>query len=206
MIFGVMFLGFALVGWLDSVGGNGLGGLLQLAAVLGAAWGVGHWINGAVLRHAVWPRVGYAGPRRDLPTVPGVSPPRRTKLTWALIAATGGAALTVTGLAVFSPRQEAMGISPELLGGVLGIVIFVGLTGSYALWFCFNGWREYPWKWLILLVLTLGLAAIWAPVGGDYLEVWPRVMLFNGIVWLASGVATLCSYLRHPKPPALGAE
>lgn len=201
-----MYLSFALIGWLDSVGGSGLTGLLQLAAVLGVAWGLGQWINGAVLRHAVWPRVGYAVPRREILTVPGVSPPRRTKLTWALIATTGVAALTVTSLAVFSPRQEAMGISLELLGGIMGIVIFVGLAGSYAFWFCFNGWREYPWKWLILLVLTLGLAAIWAPVGGDYLEVWPQVMLFNGIVWLTSGVATLCSYLRHTKPAALETE
>ncbi len=189
---GIMSLAFALIGYLDSTRGNG--NLLLLPAILIPAWGLGYWISKLILKHAMWPRIGYSIPSQDAWTFSGNTVPRREKSLWIPIVVTA----LVGGLAVFAWPQEA--------ANFLGIGMFVGLIAAYAYWFFFNGWREYPWKWLVLLFLALGFLVVGLPVRGDYFEVWPQAMLLNGSVWLGSGAATLCSYLRHAKPSTLRAE
>jgi hypothetical protein len=52
----------------------------------------------------------------------------------------------------------------------------------------------------MLLVMALGLLVIGIFGPGNYIEVARPVMLFVGAVWVFSGLATFCAYLRHTKP------
>ena len=200
MFFGVMFLGFALIGYLDAFRVDGMAGMLLVPLVLLVAFALGSWISRAVLRHAMQPRIGYAVLRRDAGAhAARPIPAGRGHLRWVLISAIALVAGAFIGWVVFA-RPLGAEVYAHLSLRVLGIGMFVALAGSYAFWTFFNGWREYPWKWWILLLIASGFVAIGVPVGGDYFQVWPQVMLFNGIVWLGSGVVTLCCYLRHAKP------
>jgi hypothetical protein len=63
--------------------------------------------------------------------------------------------------------------------------------------------REHPWKRLVALFLAASLIA--------YAFAWPEgparpVMIFTGIVWLASGGITLYLYIRRTQPPAPESE
>ena len=199
VFFGVMFLGFALIARLGSIWGTGVGEILLMAAVLLPAWCIGRWISVVIQTQVIWPRAGYAAPRRDNRSSAGDRRSRRAKFWWILLVTTALASMAI-GVMAAIPKQ------PDDAVNILGIALFAGLLAAYAFWFCFNGWREFPWKWLVLLFIAGGYLAIGLPVRGDYFAVWPEVMLFTGIVWLASGGGTVCSYLRYAKLPTLNEE
>ena len=66
--------------------------------------------------------------------------------------------------------------------------------------------RQYPWKWLVLVVLALGPIGIALALPDNTVELAlpvPRpVMLFLGLMWFVSGAATLVSFLRHNPVPS----
>ena len=85
--------------------------------------------------------------------------------------------------------------------GLLALaVLFHRIPIGLAIWWLVARKGQVKRAVSILLLIALGFVAIGVPIGGDYFQVWPQVMLFNGIVWLGSGVVTLCCYLRHAKP------
>ena len=204
-------MGFALIGYLESLPGDRFDSLFLMPVVLVAAWGLGYWISKAIQKRAMWPRAGYVVPRRDPPIPAGFAVPRRDRSSWTLIgvlSVTALAAAAVAWLEVVARRPDAAQHVPaDLLVSLLGIGLFACLVGAYVFWFCFNGRQDYPWKWLVVIFMALGFVAIGLPVRFDYLAVWPQTALFNGIVWVGSGLATLCCYLRHVDPAvAAGAE
>ena len=78
-------------------------------------------------------------------------------------------------------------------------------VAAYAFWILFKS-KEHPWKRLIVVLMALGLFAIAFIVPrGDFDSRRPE-MLFIALTWLASGVATLYSYIRHTQPPAPESE
>ncbi|MCB1229567.1 MAG: hypothetical protein KDN19_04845 [Verrucomicrobiae bacterium] len=197
---GVMSLGFALKGWLDSIWVDGFGGMLLMLAILLPAWGIGYWASRAILKYVIWPRAGYFVPISDSRKRTGIAVAGRVRTRLTLITVlilTAVSAAVVACLAVFVKRPSAVNYPLE---GILGTFMFACLVAAYAFWFVFNGRREYPWKWLVLVFLVLGFLVIGLPVRMDYLAVWPRIALFNGVMWLGSGLATLLSYVRHAKP------
>ena len=66
--------------------------------------------------------------------------------------------------------------------------------------------KEHWWKWLLLLLMVLGVLTMALTVPENFNKLgWP-VLLFIGLVWLGCGAGTLCSYIRHTQPPASQAE
>jgi len=62
--------------------------------------------------------------------------------------------------------------------------------------------RQPQWKWLVLFLMMLGSAGICFVVSANFFELMRPLMLFLGLIWLVSGLATLATYLRHPQPSA----
>ena len=79
------------------------------------------------------------------------------------------------------------------------------LVAGYAL-FVYNARRQYPWKWLVLLFMVLGLLTIALISPANPAQLWRPMVVFVGLTWLVSGIATLCLFVRHTPPPSPGAE
>jgi hypothetical protein len=192
MFLGLMLLGFALAGYLEAMLPESSprwlhGGVLY--ACLIPALGLGFWLRRVVKQHCTWPRTGYAAFAR------GGKSWWITMVAALLIAAVVGAGSVC--LLMFARRHGEMSL--------WGIVMLASFVAVYGFW-VFRMGRDHPWKWLVLLLLALGLLAIGLPVSGDYFKVGWQVALFVGLVWLGSGGATLLSYLRHTQPPTPEAE
>jgi hypothetical protein len=189
---GLAALGFALLGYFqsvlpaDSMWRNGTAGLLFMYMILGPVLALGYWGGKAIKKHITWPRTGYVAYRRD-----------GTAWWTAYAAPAVGGGVIAAGF-VFLMRQPHM----MSLTRMVYLTVFVG---SYAV-FVHRFGRDYPWKWLVLLFMALGLLAIGLAVPGEVEELSRPVMLFLGLVWLASGGATLYSYIRHTQPPAPESE
>jgi uncharacterized membrane protein YeiH len=67
--------------------------------------------------------------------------------------------------------------------------------------------KEHRWKLLVALFMAASLAAyaIAMPEGSNS-DFFRPVMVFTGMVWLASGGATLYLYIRRTAPPAAESE
>jgi hypothetical protein len=66
---------------------------------------------------------------------------------------------------------------------------------------------EHPWKRFVTLFMAVSLAAYAiAEPGGSNAEFFRPVMVFTGMVWLASGGATLYLYIRRTGAPAAESE
>jgi hypothetical protein len=217
MLMGLMVLGFGLLGYLqpilpkDSIWRtNVFCSLVFMYAVLTLVVGPGYWVRSVIKRRITFPRTGYVAghslwrPRlaanpADTEAAPGV--PTRTALwltmlTLGLLAAMVGAGMVC--LVAFERRH--LGSMRWLVGvGYVGYLSFWVL--GYAFWIWRMG-REYRWKWLVLLFMALGLLVIGLIGPGNFIEVARPVMLFVGVVWVISGLATLFSYVRHTRPPA----
>jgi uncharacterized membrane protein YhaH (DUF805 family) len=192
MFMGLMLLGFALEGCLEAKlpenSSRWMHGLV-IYGVMIPVLAFGYWIRRVIKKHITWPRTGYAAFPRD------------GKSWWiAMLAVFLVAIVLGLGLAFltgFARRHHAMSLP--------GIVMLASFVVVYGFWI-FRMGREYPWKWLVLLLMALGLLAIGLPVRGDYFQVGRQVALFVGLAWLGSGAGTLYSYIRHTQPPASEAE
>lgn len=213
MYMGLMLMGFALLGYLQTIlpehsmwRTNFFAGLLFMYAVLIPALGLGYLVQRIIKKHITWPRTGYAAghslwrlmfaPRPASMEAASGIPTRRdiwcVLLVLALLSAVIAAGFAfLMGLGM--GRQQAL----LSLARVAYLAFWVPI---YAFW-VFRMGREHRWKWLILLFMALGLVAIGLILPGGFLELARWVMLFVGLMWFISGGATLYSYLRHTHAP-----
>jgi hypothetical protein len=193
MFMGLMMLGFVGADFLEARPPENSSRWMHGVAVYGVlipALALGYWVRRVIKTHFTWPRTGYAA----YPRVGG-------KSWWVGIAAVlvVSAALGAgfACLRLFGRQHDEINL-PRM--GML-----VAVAAAYAFW-VFRMGREHPWKWLMVMFMVLGLIAIAFIVPGDMDVLFRPVALFVGVVWLASGGATLYSYVRHTQPPAPGAE
>ena len=195
MAFGLMTLGFMLLGSLqailpeDSMWRHGFAGMLMFYAGLLLLLGLLHWGPKAIKKRITWPRTGYVAYR-----VGG-------KARWTALAAVAAFSAVIAagvGCLMRLDRRHDW-ISLMWIGGV---AIYVA---GYMFWI-YRMEKDHPWKWLVLLFMALGLLAIALIVPGDFVGLWRPMLLFVGLTWLGSGAATLYLYIRHTQPPAPGAE
>ena len=79
-------------------------------------------------------------------------------------------------------------------------VFIVGMVAPYG-GFAFSMRREHRWKWIVLAGLAAGLVATSWAVPGDMVAYFRPASLLVGLVWVGSGVATLCIYLQRTQAP-----
>ena len=156
----------------------------------------------AIKKHVTWPRSGYANTRKGF------------AYSW-----TGTVLILLVAFAVCFgmlhflrpaihdviqhqsvqpglPGHDVIGPRQELfLGGfgVLSALMYVQLSGV--------SFGKHPWKWLLLAIMAAGPVGIVLLTPGNFIERSKPVLLFVGLIWLASGAATLRSYLRNNPPP-----
>ena len=182
MYFGVMFLGFALVDYLQSmlpadsiwIGKNWH--QLVFMPVLLTVLGIGWWGIKAVKRHITYPRTGYVVLNTN---------------TWRvrLVVFIGASVSTALTFAVFYGLRRSASSLRHMTDLILYEAPYVGFVLV---------WRDHPWKWFVALFMALGLAALH--------DQSRSTMLFLGLTWLASGGITLYLYIRRTQPPAQAAE
>jgi RsiW-degrading membrane proteinase PrsW (M82 family) len=90
----------------------------------------------------------------------------------------------------------------SLIPRIGAIAIYVAGYG----YFIYRWEKDHPWKWLVLLLMALGILALALTAPADLVEWWPLMLVFVGLAWLASGAATLYLYIRHTQPAAPEAE
>ncbi len=195
MVFGLMALGFTLLGYLqavlpeDSMWRHGFASMLLFFAFILLMVGLMLWVPKTIKKRITWPRTGYVAYRRG------------GKSWWtAMVALAAFSAIIAAGfgcLMRFDRRHDW--ISLLWMGGV------ATYAAGYAFWI-YRMERDHPWKWLVLLFMALGLLAITLIAPGDFVGLWRPMLLFVGLTWLGSGGATLYLYIRHTQPPALQAE
>ncbi len=207
---GLMLLAFGLLSYLQAIlpehsiwKTNWLASLLFMYGVLALVLGPAYWIRKLIKKHITFPRTGYVALGVGSHHVSGTSPNAK-KIAWASFACTAilaglvaGCLLCLVALAV--KHGKLLGAAAILAG--FAYVFYLAL---FALIYAFCVWRiggGHRWKWLICLVMVLGLLVIGLTCSGNYMDVARPVMLFVGSLWFVSGFITFCSYLRHAKPP-----
>lgn len=200
MFMGLMLLGFALVGYLQtilqehSMRGHGFFRFLfssvgLMYAVLIPVLGLGFVLRRIIKKHITWPRTGYVV----------YNPDRKTFRKNIFKSAGRGA---IFG-AVFGIGFAFLLVLVKNHPGVLsfGRVFYLGFwLPIYAFW-VYRMCRDQPWKWLVLLFMAMGLFVIGFVVPGNFSALARPAVLFVGLMWFISGAGTLLSYLRHTRPP-----
>jgi len=202
MLVGVTLLGFALAGWLEALLPENSSTWTRVAVIyasLALAVGLAYWVRRAIKRHFTWPRTGYA------------AWPRHGKPWWITSILVRLIALIIAiGLALLirhASRQHpnTMGnlnwnLRPETWNPRVVLLIIISVT-AYAIWISRKGGGHW-WKWLVLLLMVLGVITLAFLVPADFGH-WERPpVLFVALLWLGSGAGTLYSYVRHTKPAA----
>jgi hypothetical protein len=162
--------------------------LVELGAFT-VAIAAGRGLQRVIKTHWTWPRMGYVAYRWC------------NRRRWVTAAAIGVTALLL-GVGLNHLDAQGSALAQMHLHGIGGPAM---LGAVYALWILLRS-REHRWKWLIFLVMVVGLFVIGLMAHGDYLHVSWLVWVFLGVVWLVSGTATLRSYIRHTQAPAAEAE
>lgn len=217
MFMGLMVLGFALLGYLQTIlpehsiwRTNSFCGLLFLYAVLILVLGPAYWLRRVIKRRITFPRTGYVVGHsvwramfapRPANGEPASGLPTRRGMWGAMLGLALLSAVVAAGL-VCVLAYERRHVRATMW---LADVGYVGYLGFWVLIYAFWIWRigrEHAWKWLLLVLMTLGLLVIGLVGPGNFIEVARLVMLFVGAVWVISGMGTLCSYLRRTRPHA----
>ncbi len=201
MAMGLVLLGFALLGYLMAyqrvalsehpLWKNGMLGFLLMIVGFILIPVLVQWFCLMVKRRITWPRTGYVAFRRD-------GKPLRLKFTIAVVVAV---VAIVAGVSAYLIAHRHYGATS------IGRIIYLGWWAPlYAMW-VFRMEREHLWKWLIVLLMALGLVVISLIVpGGGVFDLLPPVMSYVGLMWIISGGVTLALYLRHAPPPVREAE
>jgi hypothetical protein len=185
MGFGLLiYLGFPIGGYVSSILEKNC-----RFAVFTLMFGLVFWGTKAIKKHITWPRTGYMEP---LKARRSVGPLTLTMLAGAVVAA--GLFFVVR----YGRLNDAI-----MLPRILGLAAF---AAAYA-FFAFRWSQEHPWKRFVALFFAASLLvyAIARP-GVSNAEFFQPVMIFTGIVWLASGGITLYLYIRRTQPPAAESE
>lgn len=197
MVFGLMALGYGLLGYVqvalpkNSIWRQGsYGKLLFFAGVL-LMLGLMIGVTKVIKKRITWPRTGYVKYRN----------PGRKFWWWTwMVGVAIFSAVIAAGVAFlmrFDRRHDWIS-----LVWMANQPIYVA---CYAYWI-YRMERDHPWKWLVLLFMALGLLAIALIAPAGLVGLGQLMLLFVGIVWFGSGGATLCLFIRHNQPPALEAE
>ena len=196
MFFGMMYLAFAINSYVSPVLAKNsffhlgfAGMLLVMSGIVIPVLCLGAWGGKVVKKHITWPRTGYMAPRK-------VTQPIAPLILFML-----GTAVAAAGL--FFVVRYARPHNAVMLPRIMGIAAFVA---TYA-FLVSRLSKEHPWKRFVALFLAACLAvyAIARP-GVSNAEFFQPVMIFTGIVWLASGGITLYLYIRRTQPPAAESE
>lgn len=196
MCMGLMLLGFALLGYLKaslpehSVWRSGIPGLLFLYAVLIPVLGLAQKANQIVKRRITWPRTGYVAYHRDRKAVGPI-------IAIVVVGSVVTSVFTYFAYIMVSSHFNATSV------GRVGYLTF--LMAIYAFWIFHMG-GKHSWKWLMLLVMALGLLVLAICFPDGFTKLSQPVDLFVGLLWFISGAATLFSYLRHTQSPIKEAE
>jgi len=213
---GMMLIGFGLLGYLESIlpkdsiwRTNYICHLIFSYGVLVLVLGPCYLIRWGIKRRITFPRTGYVAlgvGAHHTGVNGGDLAAKLKKFSWVIFIVVGGIAAAVAAggcYLVWILCQHASSTDWIVSAGNIGYLVFWVLL--YAFWI----WRmgsEYRWKWLMLSFMALGLFVIGLSVPGNFIEMARPVALFVGMVWVVSGLGTLCSYLRHTQPPTSETE
>jgi hypothetical protein len=192
MIVGLVLLGAALASRLEASllpDSPRWARLLVLLGAITVAVAMGRGLQRIIHTRWTWPRTGYFAYR----WWNGRRWTRKAALcVIALLLGAGLNRLDAVGSTLAQMPLRGIG-DPVMLAAVYGLCIFLSS-------------REHRWKWLIFLLMVLGLLVIGLTAHGDYPRVSWLVMIFLGVAWLVSGTASLRSYIRHTQAPSAEAE
>jgi hypothetical protein len=166
---------------------HGWTSMLFMYLILVPVLSLGYWGIKAIKKHITYPRTGYVAFRPVTKSRAALMALIICSAVWAAVA------FAVAFFAVRSGHWRATALTRA--------VTIVFMVATYG-WFIFRLGGEHRWKWLVLAFLAAGLVAISFTVRGDMIAYCRPASLFVGLVWVASGVATLCLYLRCTKAPA----
>jgi hypothetical protein len=191
MFMGLMLLGFDLAGfWEAQLAENSprwMHGLV-LFGVLIPTIALAFWGRKIIKRRLTWPRTGYAVP-------PGLrDKPWRVMVVVSAIAAIGAASAC---LLVLGRRHESPTVSR--------LVLLVSWVMVYAFWVWRMG-KGLSWKWMVVVAMAFGLFVIALITPGNVDQLFQPAALLVGLIWLASGAATLVLYLHGTQQPDSRAE
>jgi hypothetical protein len=196
MFFGAMYLAFALDSYVSAAlpqgtfYQKGLGQFVVMYGILIPVFCLVAWGSKAIKRHITWPRTGYVAPLK----VTRSSSIARMVFVAALAAAAAG---------VFAMVRWGRLPNGAMLQRIAWLAMAVACYAVAAHWLS----KEHPWKFFVALFMAAGLAAYAiARPDGSNAEFFRPVMVFTGMVWMASGGATLYLYIRRTAPPAAGSE
>lgn len=193
IIVGLTLLGFALAGYLEALLPDNSPTRMRAAVIfvsLALAMGLAYLTRLAIKRRITWPRTGYA------------AYPHHGKSWWVKsIIARLIALIVAVGLAFLIMRHHpalSWNLSPHTWNPRVVLLVVISMT-AYAIWTARLA-REHWWKWLVLLIMILGVVTLAIMVPGDFGQ-WARPpVLFLALLWLGSGTGTLYSYVRRTKP------
>jgi drug/metabolite transporter (DMT)-like permease len=192
---GLMAVCYGLLGYVqavlpeNSMWSHGLASMLLFFAGLLLMAGLLLWVPKAIKKRITWPRTGYVTYRRW------------GKSWWTVMIAsvviTAVIAAGVDCLIRFDRSHDWMSL-PRI--GAVAIYV-----AGYGYWI-YRMERDHPWKWLVLLLMVLGLLVVALIAPADLVGLWAVMLLLVGLAWLGSGGVTLYLYIRHTRPPAPEAE
>ncbi len=185
MSFGLMFLGFALMGYLQailpeaSIWRRGFHGWLFMQAIPIPFFCLSYFGGKAIKKYITYPRTGYAVYRR----------PKR--LDWAKFVLIGLGLAACAAVIFFSARH--MEITQ------LRVLLVIAVASSYSAFGIVIS-RMQRWKWFVYGPLAVGLTVMLL-VHADFPAAAQRGALLAGCTYLASGAASLYLYMRQTQVP-----
>lgn len=194
--FGVISLGFSLVGYLGQRWK--VDSLVLMLIILVPALAICYWsssvIRRRVLQHVI-ERATHAIPASTQAPI-GYKDHR-----WTLIVL-----MALIGLIGACTRMFFGGSNLEitwqtLMVRILGLGLYFVLVAVYGYWIIINGQQEHVWKWAVMAFMALSFPMVGLQVHANIFAVWTEMALLNGIVWLGSGLATLYLYTRRAGRP-----
>lgn len=204
-----MCLGFALSAYTfvllkPSLWRTWLGLLLFICGGFGP-----YHVRKAIKEHITWPRTGYVAGRQERKSSP------KWRVAGWLVVLGMGILFTCWQLREMR-RQGAGGSAPINQAAITGIPmnrpgyilrdVYMAANVMLYLGASVARMRKQPWMGLLLAIMVAGALVIRFRASGTFPETMLPLLLFFGLVWLISGVASLCSYLRNHRPLPLETE
>jgi hypothetical protein len=192
---GLTLLGFALAGYLETLLPENSPTSMRVVVIFASlmlALGLAYWVRRTIKQHITWPRTGYA------------AYPRHGRSWWVTTILARLIALVVAvSLAFLIRRHHWMSnvnwnLSPKTWNPRVVLLIVIS-TAAYPISISRMG-RAHWWKWLVFLLMILGVITLAFIVPADFGHWEQPPVLFIALLWLGSGAGTLYSYVRHTKP------